>query len=80
MKRETVDRANELIMLIENNKKAIKFLEDDVYRSLGMILYTSNKLFLGEYMSFEPWEVRLMIYNKKQRLQALEKELEELRE
>ena len=74
MHRETIITANEIIKLIDDNKTAIELLEklttDDCH------LFTGDFMKAGIY--FEPWEIRLIIHNKKQRIAALEKELEEL--
>lgn len=83
MDRAVIDKANELTKLIEQNKIAIQELQN--YEN-GKTLYTScseysNPLSMYRFpvpISFEPWEVRLMIHNKQQRIKALEKELEEL--
>ena len=66
-------------MLIKNNierhKNAIEFLED-VLNGKDLIIY--NKGFDSGLLYFEDWEIRLMIHQKKQRIAALEKQLEEL--
>lgn len=83
MQKELLDRANEINRLIENNEQAIAELEK--YADEGKTLFTSNREYqftFGHYFSvpihFEPWEIRLMIHNKKQRLNALKAELERL--
>ena len=82
MKKETFDRANKIAKLIEENKKAIEILE--ALKNVNndedhIILWRGHPYeFHAEKLKFEPWEIRLMIYNKKQRIKALEKELEEL--
>lgn len=84
MQKEVIDKANEIIALIEGNRKAIEELQN--YSESGKILYTNSREFmhpLQQYKSplaihFEAWEVRLMIHNKQQRIKALEKQLEKL--
>ena len=83
MQREIIDKANEIVSLIEKNKRDVKELEKDSKR--GKTLYTK----IGDLpykdiddmpkaISFEPWEIRLIIHNKKQRIAALEQQLERL--
>lgn len=82
MQRETIDKSNELLKLIESNAKAVEKLTQ--YAESGKTLYTKDRfpICYGEERPFpiplEPWEIRLIIHNKKQRIKALEKELEEL--
>lgn len=81
MHKEIIDKANKIIQQIEENKSAIKYLQD-YNKHNGMVLYVGVEhpymYDRKEPMHFEPWEIRLMIHNKKQRIQALEKELEQL--
>lgn len=84
MKRETVERANEIIKLIDNCKESINYLQK-YDENNGLTLYAKAEhgyhgYELKEDVKFEQWEIRLMIHNKKQRIQALDKELEELKE
>ena len=81
MKKEIFDRAKEITELIEENKRAIEILEslkDDKNDEEHIILWREYSFYHTEGVKFEPWEIRLIIYNKKQRIKALEKELEEL--
>lgn len=82
MDRAVIDKANELTKLIDENKKAIEHLQR-CDENRGITLYARTEHTWGGYsfkedVRFEPWEVRLMIHNKQQRIQALEKELEDL--
>ena len=76
MTTEILEKANEIKKLIEQQEEAIKYLES------GFPLY--KKHISGFFSSFyeeivfEDWEIRLILHNKKQRLQALKKELEKL--
>lgn len=83
MERERIDKANEIIKLIEDNKKSVSELEK--YAEKGKTLYTERDSYRTctnfvspAPISFEDWEIRLMIHNKKQRISALEKQLKEL--
>ncbi len=81
MQKETIDKANEIMNLIEQNKRAIEKLEQ--FSQSGGTLYYKEEpdfLFYPIYrgIDFEDWEIRLMIHQKKQRIQALEKQLEQL--
>ena len=79
MKKETLDRASKITELIEENKKAIEILESKKDEEHIILWYKYPSSYCcTEKMEFEPWEIRLIIYNKKQRIKALEKELEEL--
>lgn len=79
MQKELIDKANEIIGLIEKNERAVEELEK--YAESGGTLYTH----LIDYgyrparpIDFEPWEIRLMIHNKKQRIEALKTQLERM--
>lgn len=80
MQKELIDKANEIIGLIEKNERAVEELEK--YAESGNTLYTSgNNPFIYGYsqpIDFEPWEIRLMIHNKKQRIKALKAQLERM--
>lgn len=81
MDKKIIDKANDIIGKIESNKKAIKELEK--YAESGKTLFTQYMAYscfgsFNESIDFEPWEIRLMIHNKKQRITALEKQLEQL--
>lgn len=85
MQKEMINKANEIIKTIEQNKKTVKCLEKYVDDGIKLTLEEKVEskclpVTYPEYIDihFESWEVRLMIHNKKQRIQALEKELEQL--
>ena len=82
MQRKIIEEANEIIQAIDCEKKAVERLQKyDEEKGLTLYFYAehgySGYQLKGD-MHFEPWEVRLMIHNKQQRIQALEKQLEEL--
>ena len=74
MTAEILEKANEIKNLIEQQEEAIKYLESGF--SLYHISSFSHSFY--EEVVFEDWEIRLILHNKKQRLQALKKELERL--
>lgn len=79
MQKELIDKANEIIGLIEKNERAVEELEK--YAESGKTLYT--KLVDYGYQPAQPieleaWEIRLMIHNKKQRIKALKAQLERM--
>ncbi len=81
MQKELIDKANEIMSLIEQNKRAIEKLEK--FSQNGGRLYCEKRYEYAIYpcfdsIDFEDWEIRLMIHQKKQRIQALEKQLEQL--
>lgn len=82
MKKELIDKANEIIRLIEKNEKAIEELSK--YQESGKTLYTEERCpysYDGSFpqpIDFEDWEIRLMIHQKKQRINALKVQLEKL--
>lgn len=83
MQKELIDKANEIVDLIEKNEKAIEELEK--YAESGKILYTETWIYahmtngeIPKAIDFEDWEIRLMIHQKKQRTQALKLQLERL--
>lgn len=77
-----INKAKEIISLIEKNEKAVEELSK--YAESGKTLYTER----GGYMfncnmfpqpiDFEYWEIRLMIHQKKQRIAALKNQLEKM--
>lgn len=82
MQKEILERANKIMNLIKEIECGIKCLQK-YDEEKGLMLYAETEHGYGGYsfkndIHFEPWEVRLMIHNKKQRIQALEKELEQL--
>lgn len=82
MQKELIDKANEIIRLIEKNEKAIEELSK--YAESGKTLYTEERYtysYDGSFsqpIDFEDWEIRLMIHQKKQRINALKVQLEKL--
>lgn len=81
MQKEIIDKANEIISLIEKNEEAIEILEQ--FSQSGVGLYDKKEYGYPCYpfyksIDFEDWEIRLMIHQKKQRIQALKKQLEQL--
>lgn len=80
MQKELIDKANEIIGLIEKNERAVEELEK--YAESGSAFYTNtSNLFIYnplQPIDFESWEIRLMIHNKKQRIKALKAQLERL--
>ncbi len=81
MKKELIDKANGIISLIEKNEKAIEKLSK--YSERGGYLYCQDEVTGVIYppynkIDFEDWEIRLMIHQKKQRINALKIQLERL--
>lgn len=81
MQKEYLEKANEISRQIENHKEAISALEK--YTESGTTLQTLQNIAFGGYIPIyyiplEPWEIHLIIHNKKQRISALEKQLEEM--
>lgn len=82
MKKELIDKANEIIRLIKENEKAIEELSK--YAEGGTTLYTKKSYPFScstdfpQSIDFEDWEIRLMIHQKKQRINALKVQLERL--
>ncbi len=82
MQREIIDKANKIISLIKQNEDAVEELQK--YSEQGKILYTDDDRYMNHLagfpksIHFEDWEIRLMIHNKKQRIAALEKQLDQL--
>ena len=74
MQREAVDRANKILKLIMEHEKAIKLLKYFMEDGCQLFIFGTKY----DRIEFEPWEIRLIIHNKKQRIAALERELEEL--
>lgn len=81
MKKETIETANNILKQISEHKKAIEMLEEFVDK--GGALFKARQVD-GTYnvaynpIDFEDFEIRLIIQNKKQRIAALENELERL--
>lgn len=82
MEKELIEKANEIIGLIEKNEKAIEELSK--YAECGKTLYTEKSYLFScstdfpQSIDFEDWEIRLMIHQKKQRINALKVQLERL--
>ena len=80
MHKELIDKANEIIGLIEKNERAVEELEK--YAESGKSLWTETNSYMSfkfsREIAFEPWEIRLMIHNKKQRIKALKAQLERM--
>ena len=83
MQKENIDDARRIIRTIDENRNAIDWLEK--HAKNGHRFYTYFKQFIfadGDRgmveIELEDWEIRLIIHNKKQRIAALERELEEL--
>ena len=81
MQKELIDKANEIIRLIEKNEKAIEELSK--YVESGKTLYTKRDRYMNydnlpQPIDFEDWEIRLMIHQKKQRVNALKIQLERM--
>lgn len=84
MQKENIDEARRIIRTIDENRSAIEWLEK--HAKSGHIFYTYFEQFTfadGDRgmveIDLEDREIRLIIHNKKQRISALERELEELR-
>ena len=87
MQKELIDKANEIIGLIEKNERAVEELEKCLMQDTniyiggyGFVADACNNPFLvyPKEIEFEPWEIRLMIHNKKQRIKALKAQLERM--
>lgn len=82
MDKKVIEKANHIIVLIDKNKKAIDELSK--YAESGKTLYTETDRYMcncnmfPQSIDFEDWEIRLMIHQKKQRIAALERQLEQL--
>lgn len=81
MQKELIEKANDIIRMIEKNEKAIEELLK--YSESGGTLYRQHEIdysFHSYYQGiyFEDWEIRLMIHQKKQRVNALKAQLERL--
>ncbi len=84
MQKELIDKANEVIGLIEQNERAVEELEKclngegGIYVGKAEFDYKKSNLELPKEVDFEPWEIRLMIHNKKQRIKALKAQFERM--
>lgn len=82
MQKELIDKANEIIGLIEKNERAVKELEKHAESGVSAEFKDYSKIYygcvIGNMVDFEPWEIRLMIHNKRQRIKALKAQLERM--
>ena len=83
MQRDNIDEARRIIRTIDENRNAIDWLEKHAKNGHRFYTYFEQFIFSdGDRgmvdIYLEDWEVRLLIHNKKQRIAALERELEEL--
>lgn len=87
MQKELIDKANEIIGLIEKNERAVEELEKCLTQDAkiyagryGVGTDACNNIFFlyPKEIDFEAWEIRLMIHNKKQRINALRAQLERM--
>lgn len=84
MQKELIDKANEIIGLIEKNQRTVEELEKclngegGIYVGKAEFDYKKSNLELPQEMDFEYWEIRLMIHNKRQRINALKAQLERM--
>lgn len=87
MQKELIDKANEIIRMIEKNERAVEKLEKYAEETVKIYIGGSEidlggnsgiALMRPIEMLFEPWEIRLMIHNKKQRIKALKAQLERM--
>lgn len=87
MQKELIDKANEIIGLIKKNERAVEELEKCLTQEakihigrygVGAGVCGETVFISPKEIDFEPWEIRLMIHNKKQRIKALKAQLERL--
>lgn len=84
MQKELIEKANEILRMIDEQEKAVlefeKCIDKDVDIYIGKYEYDFQRMgFTRPIKSlFEDWEIRLMIHNKKQRIKALKEQLERL--
>lgn len=87
MQKELIEKANEIIGMIEKNERAVVELEKRLTQDAkiyaggyGVGTDACNNPFIiyPKEIDFEPWEIRLMIHNKKQRIKALKAQLERM--
>lgn len=83
MKRETVEKANEIIRKIDRNETALKILETPKERLHFYIKdYYNPELPLVRYddipFEFEEIELQMLIERKKKEIEKLKEELEKL--
>lgn len=82
MQKELIDKANEIIRLIEKNERAVEVLQKFSESGASVQISDYSTLYYGcivsDRLDFEDWEIRLMIHNKKQRIKALKAQLERM--
>lgn len=87
MQKELIDKANEVIRLIEQNERAVEELEKSLKKPQGfyigghkidLVTNSGTAVVMPAEISFEAWEIRLMIHNKRQRIKALKAQLERM--
>lgn len=84
MQKELIDKANEVIRLIEQNERAVEKLEKCLNGEggfyAGKLEYDcqTGSFAFPKGIDFEPWEIRLMIHNKRQRIKGLKAQLERM--
>lgn len=79
MQIEQIEKANEILKKIKAQERAIELIESGGTIKVEQRIESNIGMypFIHDFpVEFEDWEQRLIIHNKKQRIQALEKELE----
>lgn len=74
-----IEKANEILEKIKAQERAVELLESGgtikvegtIESNIGMFPFTHDFP-----VEFEDWEIRLIIHQKKQRIEALKKEME----
>lgn len=84
MDKEILQKAKDIYYEIERHKESLEMLENALQGN-GSICFSQPRTTYDyylypktRYIHFEPWEIRLMIHQKKQRIEALERQLEDL--
>ena len=84
MQREMINKANEIIKLIDENESALAILESclsgngNVYAGKFEYDFKTQNFTSPKMIFCEDWEIRLMIHQKKQRVDELKVQLERL--
>lgn len=79
MEIEHIEKANEILGKIKAQEKAIKLIESGGKIKVEQRMESNIDMypFIHYFpVEFEDWEIRLIIHQKKQRIEALKKELE----
>lgn len=79
MQIERIEKANEILEKIKAQEKAIKLIESGGEIKVEQRIESNIGMypFIHDFpVEFEDWEIRLIIHQKKQRIEALKKELE----